>query len=107
MKQKIEIEVDVPDDMEIKCQGSRNDLRPVFTPDECTSQILLNVFLRRRMDSDFDKETTEANARLIAASPDLLAACEFALECLVDWDRENGEAGDMLRTAIAKAKGTP
>ena len=52
-----------------------------------------------------DPFESEANARLIAASPDLLAACEFALECLVDWDRENGEAGDMLRTAIAKAKG--
>lgn len=49
----------------------------------------------------------QEDARLIAASPDLLAACEFALECLVDWDRENGEAGDMLRAAIAKAKGTP
>lgn len=48
MKQKIEIEVDVPDDMEIKCQGSRNDLRPVITPTECTSQIVCNVILRRR-----------------------------------------------------------
>lgn len=48
MKQKIEIKVDVPDDMEIKCQGSRNDLRPVITPTECTSQIVCNVILRRR-----------------------------------------------------------
>ena len=48
MKQKIEIEVDVPDDMEIKCQGSRNDLRPVITPTECTKQIVCNVLLRRR-----------------------------------------------------------
>lgn len=48
MKQKIEIEVDVPDDMEIKCQGTRNDICPVFTPDECTGQLVCNVLLRRR-----------------------------------------------------------
>ena len=48
MKQKIEIEVDVPDGMEIKCQGTRNDICPVFTPDECTGQLVCNVLLRRR-----------------------------------------------------------
>lgn len=48
MKQKIEIEVDVPDDMEIKCQGTRNDICPVFAPDECTGQIVCNVLLRRK-----------------------------------------------------------
>jgi hypothetical protein len=47
-KQKIEIEIDVPDGMEIKCQGTRNDLRPVITPTECTNQIVCNVILRRK-----------------------------------------------------------
>ena len=52
-------------------------------------------------------EANEANANLIAASPDLLAACEG----LVDWVDPN-EAMDGLhrqiddaRAAIAKAKG--
>lgn len=47
-KQKIEMEIDVPDGMEIKCQGTRNDLRPVITPTECTSQVVCNVILRRK-----------------------------------------------------------
>ena len=46
--QKIEMEIDVPDGMEIKCQGTRNDLRPVITQTECTSQIVCNVILRRK-----------------------------------------------------------
>ena len=48
MKQKIEMEIDVPDGMEIRCQGTRNDLRPVITPTECTSQVVCNVILRRK-----------------------------------------------------------
>jgi len=47
-KQKIEMEVDVPDGMEIKCQGTRNALAPVITEDECTQQIVCNVILRRK-----------------------------------------------------------
>ncbi len=49
----------------------------------------------------------EANASLIAAAPDLLAACEAAMKL---WDRHEtiaptqGEA-DLVRAAIAKAKG--
>ena len=55
----------------------------------------------------FEDDGVEANAQLIAAAPELLSACETALECLVDWDRDDGEAGDALRAAIAKAKGEP
>jgi hypothetical protein len=48
----------------------------------------------------------QANARLMAAAPDLLAACERAKECLdkfgLDW---LGKGPDPLEAAIAKAKG--
>ena len=43
----------------------------------------------------------QANARLIAAAPDLLAACE----AMLDDHTTNGEAWLMLKAAIAKAKG--
>jgi len=46
----------------------------------------------------------EANARLIAAAPDLLHACELAADCV---DRFQGKlspgATDRLRAAIRKA----
>ncbi|BAR92359.1 hypothetical protein [Pseudomonas phage PS-1] len=43
----------------------------------------------------------EANARLIAAAPDLLEA----LECLLEMG--HAKAGDLARAAIAKARSTP
>lgn len=59
------------------------------------------------------KRETEANARLIAAAPELLAAAKQALFAIVE--DENGrdellnaaenKAAQMLRTAIAKAEG--
>lgn len=58
-----------------------------------------------------DRESGEANARLIAAAPDLLAACEQAAEYLRPWadlDRPTGPvAHDLvswLDAAIAKAR---
>jgi hypothetical protein len=54
------------------------------------------------LDSD---EETEANARLIAAAPDLLAAAEAALEILDEDGIGNGPTGAMLAAAIAKARG--
>ncbi len=45
-------------------------------------------------------EEVRANARLIAAAPDLLAACEAAAEHFRDTDAPLGE---MLRAAIARA----
>lgn len=42
------------------------------------------------------------NARLIAAAPDLLAACQRAYECCYD---KNSEDGIALKAAIDKATG--
>lgn len=51
-------------------------------------------------------ECLEANARLIAAAPDLLAAAQTALAALTPWrNYEEQEASIALQTAIAKAKG--
>jgi hypothetical protein len=50
----------------------------------------------------------DANARLIAAAPDLLAACEAALGCLDAIDNTDDwppMLDLMLRKAIAKATG--
>ena len=48
----------------------------------------------------------EANARLIAAAPDLLEACEAALTLLDSRADENGpDRWLLLRNAIAKARG--
>lgn len=46
-----------------------------------------------------------ANARLIAAAPDLLAACEEALRLLEDQRLYDATTDEMLRAAIHKAKG--
>ncbi len=57
-------------------------------------------------------EESQANARLIAAAPDLLEACQLILANMEDTedtgtDRECGEYEDIkkLRAAIAKATG--
>jgi len=50
----------------------------------------------------FTKEDV-ANARLIAAAPDLLAACKTALRHLCDTDACH--EGKLVRAAIAKAEG--
>ena len=47
---------------------------------------------------------TEANARLIAAAPELLEALELVMDRLVD-RHETDEAAVHARAAIAKAKG--
>lgn len=50
-----------------------------------------------------------ADARLIAAAPDLLAACEAATALLDEWGETIAGAGaevyDQLRAALARAKG--
>ncbi len=55
---------------------------------------------------------SEANARLIAAAPELLETCRFALSCILDAeDLEEIDAEafcgtkERLRTAIAQAEG--
>jgi len=49
-------------------------------------------------------EEREANARLIAAAPELLAACQQALEALTPWNNhEEQEANIKLQIAIKLA----
>lgn len=46
-----------------------------------------------------------ANARLIAAAPDLLAACLQSIITLDPMDNDHAELYEQLRAAIAKANG--
>ena len=59
--------------------------------------------------NDFPREEQLANARLIAAAPDLLAALENVLPDLEHYVRTHGAGPDrrleLARAAIAKAKG--
>lgn len=50
-----------------------------------------------------DDNVAKANARIIAAAPELLEACRA---CLLRDDIASDELGDMLRAAIAKATTT-
>lgn len=60
---------------------------------------------------DFPPEEVAANARLIAASPDLLGAAKAAFDLLTVLGGESADLasghvpGEMLRNAIAKAEG--
>jgi hypothetical protein len=49
------------------------------------------------------RDEVDANAKLIAASPLLFDACLTVLATLVDWDRDDGEAGEALREALSIA----
>lgn len=54
------------------------------------------------------KEDAEQRARLMAASPQLLEAAERALNFITNVESEIGdtlESGDLLRAAIARARG--
>lgn len=57
--------------------------------------------------SAHDKDIHDANARLIAAAPELLEALELADECgqATGADSSYPEAWESIRAAIAKAKG--
>lgn len=55
-----------------------------------------------------DHDESAANARLIAAAPDLLEALERCLNFIENTESEMGdtlECGDKARAAIARAKG--
>lgn len=77
---------------------------------ECQARItadgepIADVFGLDRGDDDGDE--ANANVALIAAAPDLLAACESALDVV---DHRNNmrfmECAALLKSAIAKAKG--
>lgn len=65
------------------------------------------------IEPDGDPPELEANARLIAAAPDLLAACERALGLAAiersqpeAWRDDDSTTLEMLRAAIAKAIGS-
>lgn len=47
----------------------------------------------------------KANARLIAAAPALMDACDFALTILVALGNGKGDAAMACRAALAKARG--
>jgi hypothetical protein len=54
---------------------------------------------------DEDNGSMEANARLIAAAPDLLDAARAALDDLISDGHEHYRVAEVLRAAIAKATG--
>jgi hypothetical protein len=59
--------------------------------------------------SGIPKPEDRANARLIAAAPDLLETAKLALADLQESEKRNGyqnfKSGELLRAAIAKAEG--
>jgi hypothetical protein len=52
----------------------------------------------------FTHANEEANARLIAAAPDLLAALQWAMDN-AEWSNDTATGTDPIRAAIAKATG--
>lgn len=56
---------------------------------------------------EFDEPLNKANARLIAAAPDLLAICQYINEDHDAIVHLSDHLRDMLEAAIAKAKATP
>lgn len=92
---------------------------PVFTANDKGEKVLIGLAHHEWGDAPdliygvIPIKETEANARLIAAAPDLLEACKVAL-----WHIDNGEYRsqkegrprlievlNMLRSAIAKVEG--
>lgn len=77
--------------------------------------VIAEVFSDIRSERHRDVEEARANARLIAAAPDLLAAAELAYKYLAADPPTDDAAGDawecwsasliVLRAAIAKAQG--
>ena len=75
----------------------------ITAPDGQTVAIALRVFERNSMDgwTPLDKKT-EANARLIAAAPDLLAACKNIQD---NFDKNLTEPMRIINEAVVKAEG--
>jgi len=52
---------------------------------------------------------TETNAQLMASAPDLLEACEWALDWMSEYEHyisdSDHESYEILKSAIAKARG--
>jgi S-methylmethionine-dependent homocysteine/selenocysteine methylase len=57
--------------------------------------------------AESQKQIARANARLIAAAPELLEACNAAMQCIGELPPTQArvEAAQMLSAAIAKATG--
>ena len=81
-----------------KDKGTRG-IGPLSTDDDQTYGMVMPVAW---VEFDIDDEIQQANASLIAAAPDLLAALEFALPWLPTSD---GEAQHLVEKAIKKALG--
>jgi len=56
------------------------------------------------MPQTIDNPLYAENERLCAVNADLLAACEFALETIIDHGGEASPTARILRAAIAKAR---
>lgn len=70
------------------------------------TNVILSLTPEEKIIATVWPPNSEANARLIAAAPDLLAACEQALKALAAFDGYTGEGADAcisLRKAIAKS----
>lgn len=77
---------------------------PKFTTIDKTIRIREPAVLVDFDDVDHDEQA--ANARLIAAAPDLLAACQSMLRTCgssADWNGETHESLKLIEAAIAKA----
>lgn len=53
-----------------------------------------------------DQRHEDENALIISAAPDLLAACEALLSTNSYWWQEANGTDDLIRAAVAKARGT-
>lgn len=82
-----------------------------FVYEGATGKTVAGVALVKK---DCDREESEANARLIAAAPELLAALERTADVLEYYNENKGPTRDsalcdlfaIARAAIAKARGT-
>ncbi len=68
-------------------------------------KFIATIYLRQGKDPDeFPHAISEANARLIAAAPDLLEACELVIGSMPAPDEFALEVKRRVKLAIAKAK---
>ena len=69
---------------------------------------ICDIYSRSNDGMTVPDDAASANARLIAAAPDLLEALKVCADLLADYDEAEGEEGDAYRealAAIAKAEG--
>ena len=81
--------------------GAQVETENDSVPDICTC----DPQVMRQSHLDWHPRTVEANARLIAAAPELLEALEMMLEMSEMGGFGKAAAEDVARAAIAKAKG--